>query len=89
MTETPSKDIWLHLLRSGEWQGSREIREALSHLTFTNFPATLTDMADAGTVSVKRVNARQNLYAVTTASRIVRGLTVRELMAAMPSTEEQ
>lgn len=88
-TPAPAKDIWLHLLKAGEWMGSREIRESLSHLEFTNFPATLTDMALAGSVSVRKINGRRNVYAVTTASRVVRGLTLRELMAAMPSVEQQ
>jgi hypothetical protein len=68
--------------------GSREIRDALSHLEFTNFPATLTDMADAGSVSVRRVSGNRNVYAVTTASRVVRGLTLREVMAAMPDEQQ-
>lgn len=86
-TPGPSKDIWLHLLKAGEWQTAREIRQALESVEFTNLPATLADMAEAGSLVMRR-QGHTNLYAVTTTSRITRGLTLKELMQAMPQLEQ-
>jgi hypothetical protein len=81
----PARDIWLHLLRAGEWQRAEDIRIALPALeAASNLGATLRDMTVAGTVSVRKLNQRVNLYAVTPTSKVTRGVTLRELMAAMP-----
>jgi hypothetical protein len=79
-----SKEIWLHLLKAGEWQTVPEIKQALPELVVSNLSASLDDMARAGTVSFKKQGLLR-AYAVVTTSRISRGITLKELMGAMPS----
>lgn len=77
-----SKDIWLHLLKVGEWQTTNEIRAALDGIHLSNAAATMDDMTQSGTVILRKQDGR-NRYAVTTACKVPRGTTMRELMQAM------
>lgn len=84
-----ARDIWLHLLKVGEWQGVGEIRIGLPGLSAANIPATLDDMRQSGAVAVRQVSKRKNLYAVTSTCRVARGVTVKELLAATTFKPEE
>lgn len=82
------REIWLHLLRVSDWLTFPEIEQAMAGKQYSNLRTSLLNMEEGGSISVRRATPGKTLYAVTTTSRIVRGLTVRELMAAMPDGQQ-